>query len=99
MSEPCFTVTYSRNWDGGKQEFNSAAECVRAVFPGCKIIENRVDVYPVKVIVTAELGGRGRPMEIWSGRQQNLFSKYASKRSTSMTQIKENLKMFKEDTE
>lgn len=36
-------------------------------------------------------------MTIWSGRQQDLFGKYASKRAKSMETIKANLRDFKEE--
>jgi len=61
-------------------------------------VQNRVDSYPIKVIVTAQLaGGNNKPMTIWSGRQQDLFGKYASKRTKSMEAIKANLQDFKEE--
>ena len=85
----------SRNWDGGYQEFNTAATCVRTVFPGAEIIQDRVDVYPIRVIVTAHLNGKN--MEVWSGRQQSLFSKYYTEREKSMAEIIELLKGLKED--
>jgi len=49
------------------------------------------------VIVTAQLAGSTKPMTIWSGRQQDLFGKYASKRTKSMEAIKANLRDFKEE--
>jgi len=66
------------------------------VFPGSRIVQNQVDSYPIKVIVTAELPG-SKPMTIWSGRQQDLFGKYASKRAKSMEAIQANLRDFKEE--
>jgi len=61
-------------------------------------VENRVDVYPIKVAVTADVPGSNKPMTIWSGRQQDLFGKYASKRAKSMETIKANLRDFKEES-
>ena len=55
-----------------------------------------MDVYPIKVTVSAELPGN-KPVTIWSGRQQDLFGKYASKRAKSMEAIKANLRDFKAD--
>ena len=41
---------------------------MKAVFPDAEIIQNRIDQYPVKVVIKAELNGA--KMDIWSGRQQ-----------------------------
>ena len=79
------------------QEFSTAVSCVLAVFPGCPITENRVDKYPIKVIVTAHVGGS--KFEVWSGRQQDLFSKNGAKRTQTMNVIKANLETLKEDFE
>jgi len=82
-----------RNWDGGLQEFETAKSCVEAVFPGAEIISNRVDQYPIKVTVTANV--EGSKQVVWSGRQQDLFRKYASKRNKAMNEIKTNLMVLK----
>ncbi len=82
-----------RNWDGGLQEFETAKSCVEAVFPGAEIISNRVDQYPIKVTVTANV--EGSEQVVWSGRQQDLFRKYASKRNKAMNEIKTNLMVLK----
>ena len=87
----------SRNWDGGFQEFSTAKSCVEAIFPGSEIIQNCVDVYPVRVIVSAHVGATN--VKLWEGRQQDLFRKYASKRTKSIEDIKIALTEFKEDME
>jgi hypothetical protein len=79
----------SRNWDGGQQEMNTAGECVRSIFPDAAIQNNRTENYPIRVIITADVGGK--PVEIWSGRQQDLFRKYAAKRSKALEQMKKSL--------
>ena len=88
----------SRNWDGGKQEYNSALTALRKVFPDADVVENCVDKYPIRVIVTAQKDSSPpgkNPTEIWSGRQQDLFSKYASKRKKAMEAIENNLSSYK----
>ena len=45
--------------------------------------------------MTAQIGSSS--VEIWSGRQQDLFSKYRAKRSQTMETIKANLIMLKDD--
>ena len=90
--------TQSRNWDGGKQEYNSALTALRKVFPDADVVENCVDKYPIRVIVTAQKDSSPpgkNPTEIWSGRQQDLFSKYASKRKKAMEAIENNLSSYK----
>jgi hypothetical protein len=49
------------------------------------------------VIVTAQVGNS--KLEVWSGRQQDLFSKNGAKRTQTMKTIKANLEMLKEDFE
>ena len=97
------TAPQSKNWDGGKQEFGAALEALRRVVPedAATVIENRVEVYPIRVIVTAETGdGSGaKTTEIWSGRQQALFSKYAGDRTRSMNEIAANLEAFLKTTD
>ena len=41
--------------------------------------------------------GAGGKLEIWSGRQQSLFRKYASDRTKSMDEITASLEDLKED--
>jgi hypothetical protein len=61
------------------------------------VVENRTENYPVRVIVTAQVDGKDTP--IWSGRQQDLFSKYSSKRKASMDAITTKAKALYEQTE
>jgi len=58
------------------------------------VIENRVDEYPIRVTVSAQTDDDNQ-QEIWSGRQQDLFSKYAAKRKKAMAAIEANLLEFK----
>lgn len=74
---------------------STATQCVREVFPGSEIVPNRTDAYPIRVVVTAETGGNKGGVEIWSGRQQNLFGKNRSKREQSMAEIKSKLNELK----
>ena len=39
----------------------------------------------------------GMNMDIWSGRQQDLFSKYSTKRARAMKEIEANLQDMKEE--
>ena len=68
---------------------DTAKECILEVFPDATIIPNRTDNYPVKVIITAKIGSNN--VKIWSGKQQDLFSKYRAKRTRSVNEIKGNL--------
>ena len=67
---------------------------MKKVFPSSQIIENRVDKYPIRVIVTAH-SEEDNGLEIWSGRQQDLFSKYKSKRINAMKEINSSLEGLK----
>jgi len=67
------------------------------------VIENRVDKYPIKVTVTATATAAGSTQEqnktkIWSGKQQNLFSKYAAKRTKAIQEIVESLEKYRKET-
>jgi len=92
-----FTITYSRNWDGGQQEYRTALQAVKTVFPDSPVVEHRVDKYPIRVVVTAEQQSSGEKTKIWSGRQQDLFTKYSAKRTKSVQQIISSLENFKKD--
>lgn len=93
-----FTITYSRNWDGGKQEYRTALQAVNNVFPQSKVVEDCVDKYPIRVIVTAQVEQEETTTkEIWSGRQQDLFSKYAAKRKKAIRQIESSLEDLKKE--
>lgn len=77
------------NWDGGKQEYNTALTALRKVYPDAPVVENRIDKYPIRVTISAD------SQKIWSGHQRDLFSKYASKRTQAMADIEASLKEFK----
>lgn len=88
----CVLTSQCRNWDGGYQEYETAASCIEAVFPGSPIVPNRVDTYPIRVSVT--VNGSNTP--IWSGRQQDLFRKYAAKRNQCVQEITTKLRQFQD---
>jgi len=67
------------------------------VFPDSRIVENRVDKYPIQVVVEAKVDGSQKRMEVWKGRQQDLFRKYAAKRSKAIEDIKSNLQILMDD--
>ena len=85
-----FTVTYSFNWDGGDQELQTAMQAVKDVFPDAEVTPHGVNKYPIKVIITAN-SSDGNKTKVWSGRQQDLFRKNASKRTQTIEEIKKNL--------
>jgi hypothetical protein len=70
-------------------------QCVRQVFPGNEIVENRTEAYPIRVKVSAEMGGK-KAVEIWSGRQQSLFMKNRKERDQSIAQMVKKLNELKE---
>ena len=80
-----FVVEYCKNWDGGKQEFNTAKSAVLSVHPDAKIIERRVDNYPTVVKIYVVDGESDEP--IFTSDQRNLFSKNAGKRKDSIAAI------------
>ncbi|CAB9529341.1 expressed unknown protein [Seminavis robusta] len=86
-----FTVTYSRNCDGGVQEMAAAAKCIRDVFPNSQIVSERTNSFPIKVIISVQDERDGDKKIVWSGKQQNLFEKYQSKRTKCMQRIKSKL--------
>jgi hypothetical protein len=69
-------------------------KCIREVFPGNEIVENRNKTYPIRVRVTAEMGEK-KGTEIWSGRQQSLFMKNRKERDQSIAAMVKNLKELK----
>jgi hypothetical protein len=69
-------------------------QCVRQVFPGNEIVENRTNAYPIKVTITAETGEK-KGTTIWSGRQQSLFMKNRKERDQSIAAMVKNLKELK----
>ena len=64
------------------QEFTTAKDAILSVYPDAEVECNRVDAYPIRVMILRE----GK--EIYSTDQRNLFRKYASKRSLSIQEIK-----------
>lgn len=65
-------------------------DSIRSVYPKAVIEANRTDNYPIRVIVTVNVGTK--TVEAWSGRQQSLFRKYSSQRTKSIAEIKANVK-------
>eukprot|EP00542_Grammatophora_oceanica_P016183 CAMPEP_0194046636 /NCGR_PEP_ID=MMETSP0009_2-20130614/22045_1 /TAXON_ID=210454 /ORGANISM="Grammatophora oceanica, Strain CCMP 410" /LENGTH=60 /DNA_ID=CAMNT_0038692007 /DNA_START=201 /DNA_END=383 /DNA_ORIENTATION=+ len=59
---------------------------------------NRTDAYPIKVTVSAAIGKTSN-VQVWSGRQQDLFRKYASKRKDAINAMTQNLQDLKEELE
>lgn len=90
-----FILRFCRNWDGGEQERDTALSCLKSIFPDADIKIYSVNKYPIQVTIEAVLNGN--KMRIWKGRQQDLFSKYATKRKETMEIIKENLRIFQEE--
>jgi len=70
-------------------------QAVKDVFPNSEVQPVGTNNYPIKVIVTAKNGSQNT--KIWSGRQQDLFRKYASKRTKAIVEIKRNLTEYKKD--
>jgi hypothetical protein len=52
---------------------------------GSTIVGHRIDSYPIRVAITAEVDDER--VELWSGRQQELFRKNASARQRTIKQI------------
>jgi hypothetical protein len=73
----------------------TAMSCVKDVFPNSTVTPNGTNNYPIKVIVSAKVGNHS--VEIWSGRQQDLFRKNATRRAQSMAEIKRNLLEYAEN--
>jgi hypothetical protein len=68
---------------------------VRGVFPQATMVENRVDVYPIQVIIRAEI--KGQTMTVFQCPQQDLFRKYAARRTKAIQDITDALQDLKED--
>mmetsp|Transcript_8495 Transcript_8495/g.22356 ORF Transcript_8495/g.22356 Transcript_8495/m.22356 type:complete len:116 (-) Transcript_8495:277-624(-) len=84
-----FEVRYSRNCDGGKQEFQVARDAVLAIFGADVLVtETCVDHYPITVVVTEKRSGA----IVWSGDQRGLFRKYGHR---AMPELKRKLSDFK----
>lgn len=88
------------NCDGGDQEYSAVAECIRDVFPGCEIIENKIDTFPITVTLTSEViegeddDDETIPTVLWTAPQQALFRKYPADRTKSIRDIKAKLKEY-----
>jgi len=64
----------------------TASECVREVFPKSSILPNRTD-NDLWVVVSAQMDA-SKMVEVWSGDQKDLYSKYHQRRTKSMEEIK-----------
>lgn len=53
------------------QEFNAAKSAILQVYPDAEVKGAKSNGYPIKVTVTNDATGQ----TVWSGRQQELFSK------------------------
>eukprot|EP01084_Bolivina_argentea_P194659 334026_1 len=83
-----YRVTFSHNCDGGMQEYNTARDAIMEVHPSANIIKNRVDTYPIQVIVSRVEGEGEGDTELFRSDQRDLFRKYGSRRTTSIDKIK-----------
>ncbi len=72
-------------------------QCVKDIFPDAEITVFSVNKYPIKVTIEAKIGAS--KFKIWTGKQQDLFRKYAAKRSATIETIKQSLSELKEDLE
>jgi len=52
------------------QEFEAAKAAILQVHPDANVVGNRIDEYPITVTVS-----KGDGQVMWSGRQQDLFSR------------------------
>lgn len=84
-----------RNWDGGGQEYNAAADCIKSVFPDAPITGFTTTKYPIRVTIHAYIGET--KTKIWTGKQQTLFQKNASERTKSIEEITTLLQELKKD--
>lgn len=84
----------SQNCCGGYNELTAAVQCVRAVFPNCVVIPNRVSSLSGRVVV--DVKHDGKRVEVWSGEQENLCSSRQSRRVRTMEELKMNLQLLKE---
>ncbi len=84
MSSKQVTVSYCQNWDGGKQERDTAVAAVKASgIANLEITTKELDEYPVKVSISVPSSGE----VLWSGPQRRLFRKYAADREASIAEI------------
>jgi hypothetical protein len=68
----------------------SAASCVREIFPTAMILGHRKRQFPIQVSIKVEYAGQ-QEIEIWSGEQESLFSKYPRRRRETMSAIRKKL--------
>ena len=73
----------------------TAISCIKEIFPNSHVTANGINKYPIQVIVTATLSKQ--TVEIWKGRQQDLFRKNAARRKQSMAEITRNLREYADD--
>ena len=66
---------------------------MRSEFPQADVTENRVNKYPIRVVVTARVGKT--TVKVWEGDQKSLFRKYGSRRKKAMVEMATNLKKLK----
>jgi len=78
---PTVTITYSRNCDGGGQEFTTAKNAVLAAAPTANVVANRTSAYPIWVEI------KSGDEIIWAKRQQELFRKNPAPRLRSIREI------------
>lgn len=78
-----FTVQYCANWDGGRQEFDTAYNAILAVHPDADVIGKCVDEYPIQVKILND-----KREVIWNSDQKSLFRKNAARRQQSIDAIK-----------
>lgn len=67
-----FIVEHGSGWDGGRQEFDACANFIQDVFPEAKITEKVGRSMTVTVFVVQN----GKPVQIVSVPQRDLFRKY-----------------------
>jgi len=67
---------------------DTAVSAIRAVYPDADIKIERLDEYPVQVVIKEATTGR----ELWKGGQRRLFRKYAADRARSIEEIQQALK-------
>eukprot|EP00038_Savillea_parva_P005789 m.160000 g.160000 ORF g.160000 m.160000 type:complete len:99 (+) comp11887_c0_seq1:131-427(+) len=68
-----FIVEFCHNCDGGLQEGKAGAEAVLSVFPDAKVVQRRLNSYPIRVAVYKVEDGN--ETEIYSGDQRGFFRK------------------------
>lgn len=91
-----FTIHFSRNWDGGRQEEGTVKQCVEEVFPKAEIISARNSKYPIWTKLECnKMAGQPTSLTVWEGDQKLLFSKYADNRRHTMNLIINALRKLK----